>query len=306
MQLTDTQARELGRRLLAARSRLLAENGFYGLLLMHMSFAIGDELDTAWVDTSDTITFNPEFASMLSADELCYVLEHEVLHAALGHLRRDGGRDPWIWNIAADIVVHSNIMHSNGDRLESISLACEAGEALGARYYIMHGTFDNRGSRLRPRGIYRLRENMELLRQIAASHHLEVLWENVFWCTARTPEDIADIREILPEQRFVLDVKQAWRAGTEPMAMIDAMGPKLAHVHALDHTPDMQKLALPGSGVLDWPALIHRMRGYGFDGAILLEPYAWQCADDGDTRRCLKYLRTCIQEEEARCTDGNA
>ena len=130
MQLTDTQARELGRRLLAARSRLLAENGFYGLLLMHMSFAIGDELDTAWVDTSDTITFNPEFASMLSADELCYVLEHEVLHAALGHLRRDGGRDPWIWNIAADIVVNSNIMHSNGDRLESITLACEAGEAL--------------------------------------------------------------------------------------------------------------------------------------------------------------------------------
>ena len=192
------------------------------------------------------------------------------------------------------------------DGIAMFTRVCEAGEALGARYYIMHGTFDNRGSRLRPRGIYRLRENMELLRQIAASHHLEVLWENVFWCTARTPEDIADIREILPEQRFVLDVKQAWRAGTEPMAMIDAMGPKLAHVHALDHTPDMQKLALPGSGVLDWPALIHRMRGYGFDGAILLEPYAWQCADDGDTRRCLKYLRTCIQEEEARCTDGNA
>ena len=178
---------------------------------------------------------------------------------------------------------------------------CEAGQALGARYYVMHGTFDNRGSRLRPEGIYRLRENMECLWEIAAAHGLEVLWENVFWCTARTPEDIAKIRALLPEQRFVLDVKQAWRAGAEPMDMIDAMGPQLAHVHALDHTPDRQSLALPGSGSLDWPALLRRMRHYGFDGAVMLEPYAWQCADDGDTLACLAYLRTCIEEADAQC-----
>ena len=184
------------------------------------------------------------------------------------------------------------------DGVDMFTRVCEAGEALGAKYYVMHGTFDNRGSRLRPRGIYRLRENMELLRQIAAAHGLELLWENVFWCTARTPEDIAEIRELLPAQRFVLDVKQAWRAGVEPMDMVEAMGPALAHVHALDHTAE--KLALPGSGTLDWPALIRRMRSYGFDGAIVLEPYAWQCADDEDTRRCLSYLRACIREEENR------
>ena len=128
MPVTDAQARALGRRLLAARGRILAEHGFYGLLLMHMRFAVGDELDTAWV-SSDTITFNPGFSDQLDADELCFVLEHEVLHAALGHLERLGERDPELWNLACDIVVNSNIKHSNGDDPASITLRCEPGES---------------------------------------------------------------------------------------------------------------------------------------------------------------------------------
>ena len=128
MPVTDAQARALGRRLLAARGRILAEHGFYGLLLMHMGFAVGDELDTAWV-SRDTITFNPDFSDKLDADELCFVLEHEVLHAALGHLERLAGRDPGLWNLACDIVVNSNIKHSNGDDPKSITLRCEPGES---------------------------------------------------------------------------------------------------------------------------------------------------------------------------------
>lgn len=128
MPVTDSQARALGRRLQAARGRILSEHGFYGLLLMHMKFAVGSELDTAWV-MRDTITFNPDFSDKLDADELCFVLEHEVLHAALGHLERQGERDPECWNLACDIVVNSNIKHSNGDDPASITLCCQAGES---------------------------------------------------------------------------------------------------------------------------------------------------------------------------------
>ena len=128
MPVTNEQARALGRRLLAARGRILSEHGFYGLLLMHMKFAVGDEHDTAWV-SRDTITFNPEFSDMLDADELCFVLEHEVMHAALGHLERKGKRDPFLWNLACDIVVNSNIKHSNGDDPKSITLRHEGEES---------------------------------------------------------------------------------------------------------------------------------------------------------------------------------
>ena len=128
MPVTDAQARALAKRLRAARGRILSEQGFYGLLLMHLKFALGDEFDTAWV-SRDTVTFNPTFANALSADELCFVLEHEVLHAALGHLERKGERDPLLWNLACDIVVNSNIKRSHGGNPTSITLRCDGGES---------------------------------------------------------------------------------------------------------------------------------------------------------------------------------
>lgn len=128
MELSDARKRALGRRLLITRMRILVEQGFFGLLLMHMRFAIGDELDTAWV-SSDAITFNPSFMDDLSDDELAFILEHEVMHAALGHLARARGRNQALFNVAADIVVNSNILRSNGMDLASITLR-EYGESM--------------------------------------------------------------------------------------------------------------------------------------------------------------------------------
>lgn len=42
----------------------------------------------------------------LSADEWRFVLAHEMLHAALRHGERAGGRDPYLWNVAADFVIN--------------------------------------------------------------------------------------------------------------------------------------------------------------------------------------------------------
>ncbi|MFC4057624.1 hypothetical protein ACFOWE_04925 [Planomonospora corallina] len=42
----------------------------------------------------------------LSAEEWRFVLAHEMLHAALRHGERVGGRDPYLWNVAADYVIN--------------------------------------------------------------------------------------------------------------------------------------------------------------------------------------------------------
>ena len=133
MEPNDPRVRALGRRLLAARARLLLENPFYGLLLMHCTFRLtddADEVDTACVNARGTITFNADFAESVTDSELTYVMQHEVLHCALGHLRRRGTRKPFLFNVAADIIVNSNIMHSAGDDISAITLACEGGEPL--------------------------------------------------------------------------------------------------------------------------------------------------------------------------------
>ena len=108
------------RRLLQSRTRLLCNQGFYGLLLMHVTFALTDESPTARTDGS-SIAFCPEFLKTLSDSELDFVMMHEVLHIALRHCQRGRGLEPERFNIAADIVVNSNILKSNDMDLESIT-----------------------------------------------------------------------------------------------------------------------------------------------------------------------------------------
>jgi predicted metal-dependent peptidase len=39
-------------------------------------------------------------------EEYRFVIAHELLHAALRHDTRAGGRDPWLWNVACDYVIN--------------------------------------------------------------------------------------------------------------------------------------------------------------------------------------------------------
>ena len=121
MDLSKEKQKELSKRLLLARMRLLCNNGFYGLLLMHMGYALSEEFKTAATD-ANKIYFNPDFLSKLSDSELDFVLMHEVLHVALKHCFRREDRDQEGFNIACDIVVNSTILGSKGGDLSSISL----------------------------------------------------------------------------------------------------------------------------------------------------------------------------------------
>lgn len=101
--------------------RVLINNGFYGLLLMHMNFAIDEDCETAATD-GRKIIFGPDFLENLSDSEIDFVMMHEVLHVALRHCARTGDRDNLLFNIACDIVVNSNILYSNNMNIDSITL----------------------------------------------------------------------------------------------------------------------------------------------------------------------------------------
>ena len=178
------------------------------------------------------------------------------------------------------------------DALKTFRGVCEAGQALGARYYVFHGPFAVSG-RLRPGGVHDLRGRMESLREIADGHGLELLWENVSWCALQQPEDAREITSLFPDMGFVLDVKQAMRAGVEPTDMLEAMGHRICHVHALDRDA-AGRLCLPGEGITDWRALAGALRAKGYDGAVMLEPYEWMSRDHDAIRRSLGHLREAI------------
>lgn len=116
------------RRLLLARMRILVRNGFYGLLLMHMDFALDTDCKTAATD-GQKIYFSPDFLDRLRDMELDFVLMHEVLHAALCHVWRRGSRNPDTFNIACDIVVNSNLLLAANMNRNAITLH-DYGEAM--------------------------------------------------------------------------------------------------------------------------------------------------------------------------------
>ena len=128
MALSENKKNEYIKRLLMSRMRILVNNGFYGLLLMHMKFAIDEKCETAATD-GIRIYFGPQFLDELSDSELDFVMMHEILHVVLQHCLREGERDKKRYNIACDIVVNSNILLSENMNVDAITLR-KWGEAM--------------------------------------------------------------------------------------------------------------------------------------------------------------------------------
>lgn len=122
MALSENKIKEYIKRLLLSRMRILCNHGFYGLLLMHLIYAVSEDVETACTD-GVRITFGPDFLDSLSESELDFVMMHEVLHVVLQHCFRGDVEDREAYNIAADIVVNSNIMLENGMKENSITLS---------------------------------------------------------------------------------------------------------------------------------------------------------------------------------------
>lgn len=128
MVLSDEKKNSYIKRLLISRMRILCNNGFYGLLLMHMMYSLDENCGTAATD-GVRIYFNPDFLDRLNDKELDFVMMHEILHVVLQHCLRGKDRDQERFNLACDIVVNSNILLSNDMNTSSITLR-EWGESM--------------------------------------------------------------------------------------------------------------------------------------------------------------------------------
>ena len=126
MEVSNDKIREYTRRIILSRMRILMNNGFYALLIMHLQVSVGDEFDTAWTDGT-RVWLNPAFLDAISDDELDYVLMHQILHIVLKHGEREIGYEHMKFQIACDIVVNSNIYMSSGGDEKSISLRSYGG-----------------------------------------------------------------------------------------------------------------------------------------------------------------------------------
>lgn len=92
MEISDEKIKQYINRLLVARMRILCNHGFYGLLLMHMTYSIDEACETAYTD-GVRIAFSPSFLEELSDKELDFIMMHEILHVVLQHCLRGENKD---------------------------------------------------------------------------------------------------------------------------------------------------------------------------------------------------------------------
>lgn len=91
--------------------KVLTKERFFASIAMSMFYKADESIPTAATDGYG-VYYNPAFISSMTSDEQVGVMLHEILHAALCHVVRRGSRDPFIWNIAADIGINGQILAS--------------------------------------------------------------------------------------------------------------------------------------------------------------------------------------------------
>lgn len=99
---------DIQKRLQGALLRIRGDHPFFGTLALFADFRVTDDVPTAATD-GRVLWFNPAFVEKQDPSQLCGLVAHELLHAALQHVHRRRERDATLWNIAADIVVNGMI-----------------------------------------------------------------------------------------------------------------------------------------------------------------------------------------------------
>jgi predicted metal-dependent peptidase len=128
----------------ASLLRLRTKSPFLGTLAMFARFVSSENIPAAATDGRD-VFLNPEFLRSLSTQEQDGLLLHEILHAALLHPLRGRERDPFWWNVAADIVVNGTICRQSGLELPPGGLRDEKLEQFSVEevYELLRATADD-------------------------------------------------------------------------------------------------------------------------------------------------------------------
>lgn len=97
-------------KIIVARVGLLLRHPFFGNMATRLKIQEGTE----WVKTAATdgrtIFFNREFFNKMNTKQIEFVIAHEIMHNVFDHMTRREGRDPQIWNIAADYCVNGQLV----------------------------------------------------------------------------------------------------------------------------------------------------------------------------------------------------
>ena len=168
-----------------------------------------------------------------------------------------------------------------------------AAELLGAQTVVVHPPF--RWQRDYARGF------REGVRRLANETDVRFAVENMFPLRVRGREISAyqpswDVANDEPYRDYTLDLSHTAVSQSDALAMLDAMGERLSHLHVADGTglPRDEHL-VPGRGSQPCAEVLERLGARGFDGNVIVEINTRRALDraerEADLAEALAYCR---------------
>lgn len=143
----------------------------------------------------------------------------------------------------------------------------ETAQRLGAKYFVLHG--DRREGNGSDELYF---ERFAGLDAAAREYGVRVAQENVARCKSGSLDFLRRMKDAIPDAAFVLDLKQARRAGEDWREILAALGSSIRHVH-LSGCSDTEDCLPLTRGNFDCAELLRLLKEQQFDGGVLLELY---------------------------------
>lgn len=176
-----------------------------------------------------------------------------------------------------------------GDGLEYYKKYFEAMEYLGSKIFVLHG---NNSHNRCPEEMYF--GHFERFNEIASTFGVTVAQENVGRCSSGSLEFLKKMKAALGDKaKFVLDTKQAVRAGYDPYEFVNALGESICHIHISDYD-DKSDCKLVGTGKLDCRGFVSCLRKNSVNAAIILELYSSGYKSVEDLKANCDYIKSCL------------
>lgn len=153
------------------------------------------------------------------------------------------------------------------DSVEDYRRYFEFCNIVGAEILVFHGLRDFIPAE---RSLYF--ERFDSLMRAGREYGVEVCQENVARFHAGRFDFLAEMIRAIPDVGLVIDLKQAVRAGEDPVAMLELAGKNLRHVHASDHD-DAHDCLAPGAGTFDFARMARSLEKIGYRGRVIVELY---------------------------------
>lgn len=173
------------------------------------------------------------------------------------------------------------------DMFKYYKKVCKSCRMLDAKFYTFHG--------MRYENLQNLDMNFVIdiyneLLYICLEEGIQLAQENVSWCMSGSLEFLELLKSRLKYSlNFTLDIKQAYKAGKDPIDYINIMEKDIVNLHINDRD-ELNTCLLPGKGNVDLKKIVLKLKEIGYNGKGIIEVYRNNYQDYSELLEAKKYL----------------